>query len=351
MTAAVPLAAFAVAAVLSWVGVGRALAFARSRELLDVPNPRSSHTLPTPRGGGLGIVAAVVATVAAWGAWRGEWLLAAPAIPLVCACLVGFADDRRAMRPAPKMGLLLLAAATALPTATVHEVTLPFAGTVPLGVLAVPLSLFWLVGFSNAFNFMDGIDGISGSVTLVAAGAIAWAAAGAGDEPTAVLAAAGAGAALGFLPWNFPRARIFMGDSGSLPLGMLLAMAAAQASARPAPGAARALEFPAAVLLVGPYVFDVAFTLWRRAREGKRIGEPHREHLYQRLSRRLGSHAAATLAVAGATAATSALALAYGGLGDLAKCLSLTAPPLLLLVSARILLRSERNTGGTPSAR
>jgi UDP-N-acetylmuramyl pentapeptide phosphotransferase/UDP-N-acetylglucosamine-1-phosphate transferase len=291
----------------------------------------------------------VVALVAA-ALVRGDWTLAAPALPVLLACCVGFADDRSAMRPVPKMLLLLGAAATALPFAVVREVEIPFAGTIALGAFALPLSLFWLACFPHAFNFMDGIDGISGLTALVSG--LAFAAAGllAGDDRTAALGAVVAGAAVGFLPWNVPKARIFMGDSGSLPLGMALAVVAGLAAEPSRPGAAPALPFPAAILLFGPYLFDVTFTLVRRAREGKPLGQAHKEHLYQRLARGLGGHVPSALTYAALAIVTSVLALAWSGLGDLERLLSLLTPLAALLASARWVLATEsRRAGpGTP---
>jgi UDP-GlcNAc:undecaprenyl-phosphate/decaprenyl-phosphate GlcNAc-1-phosphate transferase len=341
MSAAGPVLAFAAAAVLACALVRSVLGFAR-RMLLDVPGARSSHSVPTPRGGGLGVVGAIALVLAAEAVRRGDVAFAAPALPALAACAVGFADDRRAMRWPPKLALLVLAAVLALPFATVRSVELPYAGTVDLGVLAGPLTVLWLCGFSNAFNFMDGLNGIAGLTAVVSGAAFATAGVLAGDERTAVLGAVVAGAAAGFLPWNFPRARIFLGDSGSLPLGMLLALLAVVASTPRTPGAPAAVEFPAGVLLLGPFVFDVAFTLVRRAREGKPLGEGHNEHLYQRLARGLGGHVPASLAFAALAAATSSLALAYAGAGDLGRLLSLGLPPVVLLLSAPLVFALER---------
>ena len=342
------LAAFGAAAALSWVGVGRARALARARGVLDIPSERSSHTVPTPRGGGLGIVFAIVVCVLGDAWLRGDAALACAVVPVLAACAIGFADDRQAMSPAPKMGLLLLAAATALPWATVRTVPVPYLGEVDLGVLALPLSLFWLSCFSNAFNFMDGINGISGLTALVAGAAFAVAGVLAGDHRTAFLGAVAAGVGLGFLPWNLPQARIFMGDSGSLPLGMLLALVAAGANQPALPGGDRTLPFPAALLVLGPYLFDVAFTLVRRARERKALGQAHREHLYQRLARGLGSHGRSRSVLTFVQPAEATLALATATAGDLPRALSVLLPPLLLLASAPWVFDLEAKRSADP---
>jgi UDP-GlcNAc:undecaprenyl-phosphate GlcNAc-1-phosphate transferase len=311
---------------------GLVLAVARRARHLDLPNERSSHAVPTPRSGGLGIVAALLVVPLAF---PGAGLAPVPALAI--ACVVGLLDDARGLAALPKLAGTLLAAAAALPfgvVAIAHDV--PFAGGVALGLLAYPLTALWLALYANAFNFMDGIDGIASLTAAVAGAAFALAGARAGDEELAIWGAAVCGGSLGFLPWNFPRARIFLGDAGSLPLGLALAWCAVRANAT------GALAFPASMLLLGPFVFDVAFTLFRRWREGKRFGEAHREHLYQRLARRLGSHVKVSLLYAGFAAATSCLALAYGSFGPLGKLLSLVLPGAAMLGFALLVLRAER---------
>lgn len=342
MSAAPALLAFAASAVLSFAGVGIVLVFLRRKAVLDVPNERSAHREPTPRGGGLGFVAAIALCLAGAAAWTGDLAFALLAVPVVAACAVGFADDRRPMSWGPKTVLLLAAGALALPALSVDAVTLPFAGVVPLGALAIPLSLFWYFAYANAFNFMDGLNGISALTALVSGAAFAAAGTVAGDLRTAVLGAVAAGAGAGFLPWNFPRARLFMGDSGSLGLGTTIALTAVSAAHPPAPGAPPALEFPASVLLLGPYVFDVAFTLVRRARQGKPLGIGHSEHLYQRFARGARSHVLSALAFAALAVATSALALTYASHEDLGKLLSLLLPPAALLAFSPCVLALER---------
>lgn len=343
------LALAGLTALLSFGAVRIVLVFARRRALLAIPEARSSHTVPTPSGGGVGLVAGLVLSWLVWLALRpgSSWCAAPTSVGtlLVGAVLVatatGFADDRRALRARPKMLLIVGAAALALPAATIHAVDLPWWGRLDFGPLAIPLSMFWLVGFTNAFNFMDGINGIAG-VTLVVSGA-AFVIAGAqhGDTDTLLAGTLLASGALGFLPWNFPRARIFMGDAGALPLGLLLAVTAAHAARDDGLGLPKALAFPGSVLLLGPYLFDVTFTLFRRWREKKPLAQAHREHLYQRLSRGLGSHAAATLAVGAVEMGTAYLAVTYGARGDLGKTLSLLLPIAALVALVPWILRRE----------
>jgi UDP-N-acetylmuramyl pentapeptide phosphotransferase/UDP-N-acetylglucosamine-1-phosphate transferase len=255
---------------------------------------------------------------------------------LVIACGVGLWDDLRGLRPLVKLALFLVAALIAAHDDRVLVVReLPFAGDLAVGRLGWLLTLFWLACYPQAFNFMDGLNGIAGLSALVSLVTFAVA----GREQTTTIAAVAAAAVLGFLPWNFPKARIFLGDAGSLPLGLLLAWLAVRANAT------GTLSFPASILLLGPFIFDVAFTLFRRWREGKTIGEAHKEHLYQRLSRVWGSHAKVSLLYAGFSVVTGILALAYGSMSDLGKLLSLVLPLAAMLGFAAFVLRAEREKG------
>jgi glycosyltransferase WbpL len=334
----VPVLAFAATAVVRGVAL--------RRRHLDVPNERSSHAEPVPRSGGVAIVLAILAgllvSLVASPATAHGPLLAVPG--LVAACAAGLRDDVRALRPRTKMLLLVAAAGCVLPFAQVQVVrALPFAGDVGLGWASWPLTVLWLACYPNAFNFMDGLDGIAALTTVVSC--LCFVVAGvrgsaeSGAAVAAWVAAATGFAAAGFLPWNFPRARIFMGDAGSLPLGLMLATCAVLASE------SGALPFPASVLLLGPFLFDVTFTLLRRWRAGRTIGEAHREHLYQRLSRLWGSHAKVSLLYAGFSVATGALALAYASMSELGKLLSLALPLATMLGFAALVLRAERRKG------
>jgi UDP-GlcNAc:undecaprenyl-phosphate GlcNAc-1-phosphate transferase len=249
---------------------------------LDHPVARSSHAVPTPKGGGVGIAAAYgVGTL---------WLLYKYTVPFdvlapvgagLVLAVVSYIDDVRQANFAIKLAAQV-AAALCVIVAGDRAGTIDIAGAawhVPL-VFCVPLTLAWLVFVTNAVNFIDGLNGLaSGSVGL--AGAALSAAAPGALAAQAVPLVAGI---VGFLPFNFPRARIFMGDVGS----QLCGFVAADLAVRAAPFAAVSLIVPLSLL---PILLDVAFTLLRRARAGARLTEAHRGHLYQ-VANRAGMNAA-----------------------------------------------------------
>ncbi len=316
------------------------LVWARRLSWVDVPNSRSSHVAVTPKGGGLAVVAVALGWMWLTSNATDPLYLAPLGLGMSIACVIGLWDDVRPLRPLPKMLGLLTAAICVVAVFAVSTVaSVPFVGDVRLGPAALPLSVFWLAGYANAFNFMDGLNGMAGCTALVSASVYAVAEWRCDGGSVTSIAGVAALAVLGFLPFNFPKARIFLGDSGSLPLGLLLAWLAVQANVD------RALPFPASILLLGPFLFDVTFTLFRRWREGKTIGEAHKEHLYQRLSRVWGSHAKVSLLYAGFSCVTGVLALQYASMSDLGKLLSLVLSVAAMLGFAALVLAAERAKG------
>jgi len=266
---------------LAYFGVGLIRSWAERQRLLDVPNERSSHTHPTPRGGGLVIVVlSTLGLVLGWlfnPAWApvilvvylvGAWLIAA----------VSWLDDLRSLPNRMRFAAHSLAALLAIVAFGYWRVvSIPLVGPFDLGWLGLPVTFIWIVGLTNAYNFMDGIDGIAGGQAFVAG--IGWAILGwlAGQPLVGMLGLLLVASSLGFLGHNWPPARIFMGDVGSAFLGYtfaVLPVVAAQHNFRLA---------LAGVLLVWPFVFDAAFTFLRRLRNRENVFAAHRSHLYQRL--------------------------------------------------------------------
>ncbi|WP_404363714.1 glycosyltransferase family 4 protein [Marinobacter sp.] len=280
------------AAILSCLFTWLLRRYALTHSLIDVPNERSSHTVPTPRGGGvsvviaflLGVVCLAAAGLVGWPSATG--FIGAGAV----VALLGFLDDHGHI--AARWRLLGHFAGAAW--------LLAWLGGLPsLVFLETPLDLGWaghmlgavlLVWLLNLYNFMDGIDGIASveAVTVCLGGALAAALVG---EP--VIAAAPlimAAAVAGFLVWNFPPARIFMGDAGSGFIGIMLGGMMIWSS-----WAAPQL-FWSWLVLLGVFVVDATYTLIQRLVRGEKVYEAHRSHAYQHAARTLGGHRPVTLA-------------------------------------------------------
>lgn len=275
------LAALAFVAVALLTGVVRRLVLRRG--MLDVPNARSSHVQPTPRGGGVAIVLVVLAIVATTVAW--EAVLRVELVVIVAGATmvawVGWLDDRRGVGATVRLCAQALAATAVWCVLPEHSSGL---------AIFTILGAVWAV---NAFNFMDGIDGIA----VTQAGFVAFVAgilAAEAGAPFTLVAAwvTVAGAACGFLPWNWAPARIFLGDVGSGFLGFMIA-ALALLSWRES-----VLPVATALILVAPFLADATITLLRRMVQGERWYAAHRSHAYQWLARRWRSHAKVTGAFA-----------------------------------------------------
>jgi UDP-N-acetylmuramyl pentapeptide phosphotransferase/UDP-N-acetylglucosamine-1-phosphate transferase len=265
--------------------------------LADHPNERSLHTQPTPRVGGIAMMLAAipVAMFFSAGVLDRVWTLA------LALALVSFADDVRSLPVSVRIAVHFAVAAIAAAS------ILPAEGEWPVILLAM-LAIGWL---TNLYNFMDGSDGLAGGMTAMGFGACAIAAAQSGHAPLALGSASLAAAALAFLLFNFPPARVFMGDAGSIPLGFLVGALGLQGAIT----GAWSVVFP--LVVFSPFVFDASLTIARRALRRERIWAAHRSHLYQRLvlsgwsSRRLAWIAYAVMAAASASAlATRAQGLA-----------------------------------------
>jgi UDP-N-acetylmuramyl pentapeptide phosphotransferase/UDP-N-acetylglucosamine-1-phosphate transferase len=289
-----PLGAF----VLSVSGVGLALWYARRADLLDVPNHRSSHSVPTPRGGGIALVSAVSAASAFEVARIAQTLWSVFLVLLVAVAAlaaVGWMDDKGATRIAVRLGVHILCGfAVAF---LVSEIA-PLPGLLNLAWLA--WWVFWTVASINVVNFMDGIDGMV-ALQGVIYGLFLF-------ELHSAPTLAGrfglilAAACLGFLIWNWSPAKMFMGDVGSGPLGLFFVIGGALALE----GARTALVF----LPLFPLFLDALLTMLLRFRRGERLTHAHRSHLYQRLANGGYGHAWVTSIYAMAASIGALVALA-----------------------------------------
>jgi len=264
-----------------------------SRAVLDQPNDRSSHSNATPRIGGAAILAGwlagvfVIAIFAEDADAAGK--LGRLAICALLAFALGLADDRLTFSPVWKFaGQVVIAALFTTLFTPLQSAPLPFLGEVTMSPLwGIPITVVWIVGFMNAFNFMDGANGLAAGAAAVGLAWFAVMAGFAGAPALAVAALLLAIACAAFLPDNLVRGRLFMGDNGSMMLGFLIAAFAVLGAG----WTGGRLSLLAAPVIFLPFLFDVALTLVSRALRKQNILEAHREHLYQLLLRLGASHA------------------------------------------------------------
>lgn len=263
--------------------------------LVDRPSGRKVHTKPVSRLGGVALFAGVMAGVAVqvagerfWG-WGGDFLDAANGpisqtgvfFGITLMFVVGLIDDLFDLRPVAKLGGQIVAATVVASSGlTIDFVGNPFSGgLILLGLLAVPVTVIYLVGFANVINLIDGLDGLAAGVSAIAATSLIVLAAQANHLTAAALAAAVIGACIGFLRYNFNPASIFMGDSGAMFLGFTLATISLLGVMKTT--AAIALAVP--LIIIGVPIFDTASAIVRRLRHNRPIQEADKGHIHHRL--------------------------------------------------------------------
>lgn len=249
------------------------------RWLVDHPGARSLHDRPVSRAGGVTIAAGLAAglaaiTLASAPTPAAGWVLAGAAL----IATVSFVDDVRRVSPAIRIVCHFAAAACLVPAGlAVERIVLPGAVLVvgpSAGAVFTLLFVAWLV---NLYNFMDGMDGFAGGMTAIGFTTLAGLAAGAGAPAPAGVSAVVAAAALGFLPFNFPPAKIFMGDLGAALLGYLCAVVMLWAAS------SAAVPLWISCLVFSPFIVDASVTLVRRTVAGERPWRAHRSHFFHRL--------------------------------------------------------------------
>lgn len=294
---------FAIGLAGTWL----ARRYALHRNLLDQPGERRSHAVPTPRGGGVAIVIALLLAGVWWLPRAGTELpvLAAFLVGLLLVAVVGLVDDHRPLSPWLRLAVHIVAACL-----------LAFGVWLAYGQALLTLSAFALaLMLTNIWNFMDGTDGLAASQAVLVAGALAWMTTGLWQWLALALLAA----TMGFLPFNFPKARIFLGDVGSGALGFTLASLLAGTIAQ-APRAWGIWMLP-----LSAFLLDASLTLLGRLRRGEAWWRPHTLHAYQRWARVGGSHVPVMLGYAGWTALAVLLLLVLRGTTPLLMTISCVA--------------------------
>ncbi|MEP0807038.1 MAG: glycosyltransferase family 4 protein [Chloroflexota bacterium] len=276
-----PIPFFFLLAFLSYFGVWIIRRYAERRQILDHPNERSSHSMPTPRGGGLAIVL-LVTGAGLWSMSEADWKRSL--VYILCGLVIaflGWRDDLHSLSPRVRFAVQgLVAAASIWGLGYFESVTIPLFGKLQLGAVGIVITFLWIIGLTNAYNFMDGIDGMAGGVAFAAG--LGWALLTANisyltNSFVFWVALAIAASSLGFLLHNWHPAKIFMGDVASTFLGYSFAVMPMLASNQE--GDALMLG----TLLLWTFIMDAGVTFIRRALKRENVFAAHRTHLYQRL--------------------------------------------------------------------
>jgi len=328
-----PILLFISLTILSYLGVWIIRRYAERRQLLDHPNERSSHSMPTPRGGGLAIVLLVTGTGLSF--VRTEDL-SRNLVYIVCAIVIaflGWRDDTHSLSPRVRFAVQgLVAAASIWGLGYFSSVTIPLFGKLQLGVVGIVITFLWIIGLTNAYNFMDGIDGIAGGVAFAAG--LGWVLLTSNIPYLANsfvfwIALAIAAGSLGFLGHNWHPAKIFMGDVASTFLGYSFAVMPLMAANKE--GDALMLG----TLLMWTIIMDAGVTFIRRTLKRENVFAAHRTHVYQRLVIGGYTHSQVSTMYIVLTLVALRLASAWGDGSQLASALILFGLPLTYYVLNR----------------
>lgn len=311
---------------------------------LDNPDWRKVNRTPMPRVGGiaifLGFLAALVylfifccpAALATAGKGKVAGLVACSFI----IALVGFADDTIGLTPRRKLFYQVCAALLAsLFGYSIVRVTNPFGGHFDApAVLGIALTVVWIVGFTNAINLLDGLDGLAAGVAAIIAGSLFFGAVKGDNRLIAMLAIALAGSALGFLPHNFYPAKIFMGDTGSMFLGFAIALISIEGAHK----GATFVTFFVPVVAMGVPVIDTALAILRRLVLGRKVFAPDKEHIHHQLLFQEGSQREAVIKLYFLTLCFGLIAIGLSGMQGIWAFIA-------IIITALVTLRAVTNLG------
>jgi UDP-N-acetylmuramyl pentapeptide phosphotransferase/UDP-N-acetylglucosamine-1-phosphate transferase len=307
--------------------------------LVDLPNRRSSHALPTARGGGVSIVllVAAAATVVTW-RWPSlaRSTLIGVILPSLVIAAVGLYDDIKPIRPVIRLAIQLGVAA--FMTAMLHPLTsvrLPSGGSFELGWMGWPITIIWIVGLINAYNFMDGADGMAALGAVMVGASVAAIGFESHEQGVMLIASFTAAATAGFLVFNWQPARVFMGDVGSGFLGCIFAGLPLLLNVEERP-----VLFLPTVLCLWPYIYDPLLSVLRRLWHGHNPLKPHREFLFHRLVRSGVSHSTASLIYGLLSAIGGVLGLAMLN-PDFSESARTWIPALVVALAASLTLGVE----------
>ncbi|CUS36114.1 UDP-N-acetylmuramyl pentapeptide phosphotransferase/UDP-N-acetylglucosamine-1-phosphate transferase [Candidatus Nitrospira nitrificans] len=349
-----------IAFVVAWWLTGRLCSPGSYLSILALPNDRTLHSRPTPQTGGVAIIASVVISLIAAasvfaitqpskvllpkGVASGSlWIVLA----MLLVFVVSFIDDCIGLRASLRLGVQAVAAIIIVGGVglALSSVPLPGGSLIPMGFAAVPVSALFLIWMANLYNFMDGMDGFSGGMTAIGFGFLAYFGWEAGSPVMLMIAVFVSMSALGFLVHNFPPARIFMGDAGSITLGFL-------AGTLMLLGVRDGIfEFWVPIILFSSFILDATVTVLRRAFRGERIWEAHRQHYYQRLVLNGWSHRRTVLAEYGVMLLCGGLSVLYHHSTDNGKLAILGAWLAVFLVLGSLVKWLERRQAVSHSVR
>jgi Fuc2NAc and GlcNAc transferase len=322
MTSSIPyILLFPALAVCSFALVIVILKWLQRKQILDIPNQRSSHSAPTPRGGGLAIVIVTLAVVLVYSLVNRSWHDSLVYIPTaIIIAWLGWRDDVVSLSARLRIFVQsLVALGVILVLGYFKSVTIPLLGELHLGVAGIPITLLWIVGLTNAYNFMDGIDGIGGGTALAAGlGWMLLSRSGLPNDLAFWISLGVAASSLGFLGHNWSPARIFMGDVASTFLGFTFAVLPLFSASQ----GGNALLLGTILLWV--FIMDAGITFIRRGIRGERVFSAHRSHIYQMLVISGSSHARISSLYILLTLLGAGLALAW------TRGLAFAAPAILL---------------------
>jgi UDP-N-acetylmuramyl pentapeptide phosphotransferase/UDP-N-acetylglucosamine-1-phosphate transferase len=347
--------------VMAWL-ITRSLCSPKSfLSVFAHPNDRTLHSTPTPQTGGLAIVASVVISlIVAAGmlamtepskAVLPKGVMASGSVWIILSMLlifvVSFIDDCIGLPASLRLGVqavsaLIIVVGVGL---TLSSIPIPGGSAILLGIAAIPVSVLVLLWMANLYNFMDGMDGFAGGMTFFGFGFLAYFGWQAHFPVMFIIASFVSMGAFGFLTHNFPPARIFMGDAGSITVGFLAGTLMILGVRD------RIFDLWVPIMIFSPFIVDATVTLLRRAFHRKKIWEAHREHYYQRLVLIGWSHRRTVLAEYGVMIACGGLAVLYHHSSEAWRLLILGGWVMMFLVLGRRVTRLERQAERSHSAR